>query len=151
MEGGFLFAFLKLVFAVLFKTGICFGCCKTVNTAANVAKYTLTTAISPAEGGSVNVYPVADQYEEGTEVTLTASDKFGYNFVNWTNAAGEEVSAEPKFKYTVNADETLTANFVQVNTYELAITMEGGANDDMVQLLPAPTVVNGKNMYEEGT
>ena len=120
-------------------------------TAANVAKYTLTTAISPAESGSVNVYPVADQYEEGTEVTLTASDKFGYNFVNWTNAAGEEVSAEPKFKYTVNADETLTANFVQVNTYELAITMEGGANDYMVQLLPAPTVVNGKNMYEEGT
>ena len=120
-------------------------------TAADVAKYTLATAVAPAEGGTVNVYPVAEQYEEGTEVTLTATEKFGYDFVNWTDAAGTEVSAEAKFKYTVNADETLTANFKQVNTYELAITVEGGANDYMVSLNPAPTVVDGKNMYEEGT
>ena len=120
-------------------------------TVANVAKYTLATAVSPEESGSVNVYPVAEQYEEGTEVTLTATEEFGYNFVNWTNAAGEEVSTEAKFKYTVNADETLTANFVKVNTYELAITIDGGANDYMVQATPAPTMVNGKGMYEEGT
>ena len=120
-------------------------------TVANVAKYTLATAVSPEESGSVNVYPIAEQYEEGTEVTLTATEEFGYNFVNWTNAAGEEVSTEAKFKYTVNADETLTANFVKVNTYELAITIDGGANDYMVQATPAPTMVNGKGMYEEGT
>ncbi len=120
-------------------------------TAADVAKYTLATVASPAEGGTVSAYPAADEYEEGTEVTLTATEKFGYDFVNWTDAAGTEVSAEAKFKYTVNADETLTANFKQVNTYELAITVEGGANDYMVELTPAPTVVDGKNMYEEGT
>ena len=120
-------------------------------TAANVAKYTLATVASPAEGGTVSAYPAADEYEEGAEVTLTATEKFGYDFVNWTDAAGTEVSAEAKFKYTVNADETLTANFKQVNTYELAITVEGGANDYMVELTPAPTVVDGKNMYEEGT
>lgn len=120
-------------------------------TAANVAKYTLATVASPAEGGTVSAYPAADEYEEGTEVTLTATEKFGYDFVNWTDAAGTEVSTEAKFKYTVKADETLTANFKQVNTYELAITVEGGANDYMVELTPAPTVVDGKNMYEEGT
>ncbi|MEE1092420.1 MAG: pectinesterase family protein, partial [Prevotella sp.] len=120
-------------------------------TAANVAKYTLATVASPAEGGTVSAYPVADEYEEGTEVTLTATEKFGYDFVNWTDAAGNEVSTDSKFKYTVNADETLTANFKQVNTYELAITVDGGANDYMVELTPAPTVVDGKNMYEEGT
>ena len=120
-------------------------------TAADVAKYTLATVASPAEGGTVSAYPAADEYEEGTEVTLTATEKFGYDFVNWTDAAGTEVSAEAKFKYTVKADETLTANFKQVNTYELAITVEGGANDYMVELTPAPTVVDGKNMYEEGT
>ena len=120
-------------------------------TAADVAKYTLATVASPAEGGTVSAYPAADEYEEGTEVTLTATEKFGYDFVNWTDAAGTEVSAEAKFKYTVNADETLTANFKQVNTYELAITVEGGANDYMVELTPAPTVVDGKNMYEDGT
>ena len=120
-------------------------------TAANVAKYTLATAASPAEGGSVSAYPAADEYEEGTEVTLTATEKFGYDFVNWTDAAGNEVSTDSKFKYTVNANETLTANFKQVNTYELAITVDGGANDYMVELTPVPTVVDGKNMYEEGT
>lgn len=120
-------------------------------TAANVAKYTLATVASPAEGGTVSAYPAADEYEEGTEVTLTATEKFGYDFVNWTDAAGNEVSTDSKFKYTVNANETLTANFKQVNTYELAITVEGGANDYMVELTPAPTVVDGKNMYEDGT
>ena len=120
-------------------------------TAANIAKYTLATATSPAEGGTVSAYPAADEYEEGTEVTLTATEKFGYDFVNWTDAAGNEVSTDSKFKYTVNANETLTANFKQVNTYELAIIVDGGANDYMVELTPAPTVVDGKNMYEEGT
>ncbi len=119
-------------------------------TKADIATYTLATAIEPAEAGSINVYPVSDVYEEGSEVTLTATENFGYDFVNWTNAAGEEVSTEAKFKYAVNADAVLTANFKKVNTYELALTVDG-TNDYMVKISPAPTVVDGKNMYEEGT
>jgi hypothetical protein len=45
----------------------------------------------------------------------------------------------------------LTANFKKVNTYSLDITVEGGANDYMVSLSPAATIVDGKSMYEEGT
>ena len=116
----------------------------------DVAKYTIAVVANPEEGGSVNCYPQGDIFDEGTELTLTATEKFGYDFVNWTNAAGEEVSSEPKFKYTLNADETLTANFKQVKTYELALTVDG-TNDYMVAINPAPTVVDGKNMYEEGT
>ncbi|MBQ8463598.1 MAG: Ig-like domain-containing protein [Prevotella sp.] len=123
----------------------------TVNgTAQAVELYTLATAVTPEEAGSINVYPKADEYEAGTEVTLTATENFGYDFVNWTNAAGEEVSTEAKFKYTMAANETLTANFKKVNTYELALTVDG-TNDYMVTINPAPTVVDGKNMYEEGT
>ena len=118
-------------------------------TAADVNKYTLAVAANPAEGGTVSKYPNADEYEENTEVTLTATENFGYDFVNWKNAAGEEVSTEAKFKYTVNANETLTANFKKVNTYELALTVDG-TNDYMVTVSPEPTVVDGKNMYEEG-
>ena len=118
-------------------------------TVADVAKYTLTTVASPEEGGSVSKYPNADEYEAGSEVTLTATENFGYDFVNWTNADGEEVSQEAKFKYTVNGNETLTANFKQVNTYELALTVDG-TNDYMVTVNPAPTVIDGKWMYEEG-
>ena len=116
-----------------------------------VNKYTLALEAAPAEGGSVSAYPKSEQYTAGDEVQLTATENFGYDFVNWTNAAGEVVSTEAKFKYTVNADETLTANFKKVNTYALDVTVEGGANDYMVAVTPAPTVVDGKNMYEEGT
>ncbi len=70
--------------------------------------------------------------------------------MNWTNAAREEVSTEAKFKYTVNGDETLTANFVAVETYELALTIDG-TNDYMVTISPDPTMVDGKMMYEAGT
>ncbi|MBR2238413.1 MAG: Ig-like domain-containing protein [Prevotella sp.] len=117
--------------------------------AVSVNMYDLTAVASPEEGGSINIYPVSEQYEEGSEVTLTATENFGYDFVNWTNAAGDEVSTEAKFKYTVNSNETLTANFVAVNTYELALTIDG-TNDYMVTINPAPTMVDGKMMYEEG-
>ena len=116
-----------------------------------VNKYTLALEAAPAEGGSVSAYPASEEYIEGDVVQLTATENFGYDFVNWTNAAGEVVSTEAKFKYTVNANETLTANFKKVNTYALDVTVEGGANDYMVAVTPAPTVVDGKNMYEEGT
>ena len=119
-------------------------------TIADVAKYTLTTVASPEASGNINIYPVSEQYEEGSEVTLTATENFGYDFVNWTNAAGEEVSTEAKFKYTVNANETLTANFQAVETYELALTIDG-TNEYMVTVDPAPTMVDGKSMYEAGT
>ncbi|MBR6963713.1 MAG: Ig-like domain-containing protein [Prevotella sp.] len=103
-----------------------------------------------AEGGNVTKYPNADEYEKGSEVQLTATPEFGYHFVNWTDANGAEVSTEAKFKYAVDAAAVLTANFQKVNTYELKYTVEG-SNDYMVQPSPAPTMVDGKKMYEEGT
>lgn len=118
-------------------------------TAAAVAKYTLTATASPAEGGSVKIYPQSDDYEAGSEVTLTATENFGYDFVNWTDATGAELSTEPKFKYTVNANSVLTANFKKVNTYALNVTVDG-TNDYMVAVSPLPDVVDGKWMYEEG-
>lgn len=120
-------------------------------TIAAVNKYKVELAAAPAEGGKVSIYPASDEYIENDEVTITAEKNFGYKFVNWTDAAGNEVSKDAKFKYTVTADATLTANFQKLNTYALDIKVEGGANDYMVSLSPAPTVVNGKNMYEEGT
>lgn len=120
-------------------------------TIADVSKYTLTTKANPEAGGEVSVYPKSDEYDEGTEVQLTAEQNFGYHFVNWTDAEGNVVSTEAKFKYPVTANAELTANFVAVNTYELAYNVAGGANLYMVKPTPAPTVVNGKNMYEEGT
>jgi hypothetical protein len=120
-------------------------------TVASVNKYTVALTAAPEEGGSVSIYPKSDEYLENDEVTLTATENFGYDFVSWTDAAGNFVSTNAKFKYTVTADAALTANFKKVNTYALDITVAGGANDYMVSLSPAATIVDGKSMYEEGT
>lgn len=103
------------------------------------------------EAGSAKIYPAGGTYTEGDEITLTATENFGYDFVNWTNAAGEEVSKEVKYKATVTANETYTANFKKVETYELKVNIDGGANDYMISYNPAPVVVDNKNMYEAGT
>ncbi|MBQ5511543.1 MAG: hypothetical protein IIT94_10525, partial [Prevotella sp.] len=118
-------------------------------TIASVNKYALTIVASPEEGGSVSAYPISEEYDEGSEVTLTATENFGYDFVNWTDAEGNVVSTEAKFKYTVESEAALTANFVAVNTYALDLTVDG-TNDYMVEVNPVGTVVDGKMMYEEG-
>lgn len=120
-------------------------------TIEDVNKYTVTIAASPEEGGEVSIYPEADEYEEGTEVEITAEKNFGYSFINWTDGDGNVVSEEASFTYTVNADVTLTANFEAVTTHSLTYSVEGGANLYMVQPSPEPTEVDGTNMYEEGT
>ena len=123
----------------------------TINgTTKDVAKYSVNALVNLEGSGSVNVYPQGNEFDEGTELTLTATENFGYDFVNWTDQNGTVVSEKTKFVYTLNADATLTANFKQVSTYALALTVEG-TNDYMVTVTPEPVVIDGKWMYEEGT
>lgn len=134
----------KIAFSNIVISGVFNG------TVADVATYTLTTAASNDAAGSVSVYPVSDEYEEGTTVKLTATENFGYDFVNWTDGDNNILSTDPVFNHTMNGDITITANFEAVQTYELNLTVDG-TNDYMVAINPAPTVVNNKKMYEAGT
>ncbi len=116
-----------------------------------VTKYTLTLAANPAGAATVSVRPSASEFEAGTKVAISAERNFGYKFVNWTDAAGKVISETPDFDFTMDADAVLTANYDAISTYSLNYGVEGGANPYMVQPTPAPVVVDGKNMYEEGT
>lgn len=116
-----------------------------------VDKYTLKLSQNIESAGKVTAYPSAEEYEAGTEVTLTAARNFGYRFINWTDGAGKELSAETSFTYVVDANSEIIANFEAIRTFALDYNVEGGANSYMVAPTPAPTVVDGKNMYEEGT
>lgn len=121
------------------------------NVEITAKQVTLATKASPEEAGSVSVSPFSSQYDEGTEVTLTAKKNFGYKFVKWTDATGNTLSAETSYKQTLNENMVITAVFEPIATYSLTTSAEGGANNYMVTATPDATVVNGKNMYEEGT
>ena len=117
-------------------------------TVEDIAQYTLSAVASPEEGGNINIYPAGGTYDEGTTLKLTATENFGYDFVNWTDAEGNEVSTKPVYSFDIAKNETLTANFKKVNTYELKLTVDG-SNDYMVVVSPQPDLVDGKWMYEE--
>ena len=120
------------------------------NVEITAEQVTLGLVASPEEGGSVSVYPVSEQYDINTEVTLTAKENFGYDFVNWTDAEGNVIAETAECNYVLVGNSVVTANFVAVNTYELVVNVEGGAKDYMVAITPEPTEVDDKLMFEEG-
>ena len=75
-------------------------------------KYTVTATVNPAEAGTVEG---AGEYEENAEATLIATAAEGYEFVNWT-VAGEEVSTDATYTFTVTADVEVVANFKEIAT-----------------------------------
>ena len=118
-------------------------------TAVEVQQCNLTVKVSPEGAGIVNVQPVGNVFDENTELTLTQTRNFGYKFTGWS--VGEETkSTEDTYKFAITGDVTVTANYEKINTYSLTYGATGGGKDYMITPTPAPTVVDGKNMYEEG-
>ena len=120
-------------------------------TIEKVAQYTLSAVVSNAGAGTIKVSPSGTVFDAETQITVTATKNFGYKFVNWTDANNKVVSTDEEYTFSISANTALKANFEKINTYALDYKVEGGAKDYMVSATPAPTVVNGKNMYEEGT
>ncbi|MBO5780309.1 MAG: Ig-like domain-containing protein [Muribaculaceae bacterium] len=116
-----------------------------------VPVYTISAAPQDAAAGTVTISPTGDNFDEGTEVTLTASENFGYHFAAWVDAAGNEVSTENPYTFPLMANTELYATYTKNNVYALNVAVEGGANDYMVQFEPAGNVINGVHHYEEGT
>ena len=118
-----------------------------------VKEYTVTATVNDEAMGTAKLSPEVDKYKEGTEVTATAKvkDESKYEFVNWT-VGDEEVSKKAEYKFTVDKDMELKANFkakeepkppVTEDTFKLNVTV----NDDKmgtVKLDPA------KESYKAG-
>ena len=120
-------------------------------TVQQVEQYTLSAAVSTVGAGTVKVSPAGTVFDAETPITVTATKNFGYKFVNWTDANNQVVSTDKTYTFSISANTALKANFEKINTYALDYKVEGGAKDHMISTSPAPTVVDGKNMYEEGT
>ncbi len=87
----------------------------TQSTAGNISvheatgEFKLTVVINPPEGGTVTG---AGYYNAGTPISLTATPKEGYKFINWTIGATQVISSNATFMTIMpGSDITLNANF----------------------------------------
>ncbi|UAY51507.1 InlB B-repeat-containing protein [Ferruginibacter albus] len=114
-----------------------------------IPKYTITTSVLPAGGGTVSLSPSAATYDSGTVVTATAIPASGYSFVNWSGDASGTAAATT---ITANGNKNITANFQVVQSggsstirieqsatpstglcsYDGIISSNSGANDSKV-------------------
>ncbi|MBA7571990.1 MAG: hypothetical protein GH159_00525 [Dehalococcoidia bacterium] len=69
--------------------------------------YTLTTSVNPSGAGSVS--PSGGEYDAGSSVSLSATANSGYVFDYWNGSAS---GTGPNISVTMDADKSITANFV---------------------------------------
>ncbi len=79
-----------------------------LTTTAAMAQYTLETEVSPVDSGTVGLYPMGTEFDEGVLVTLTATPAEGYEFVGWQ---GDIAASESTMTIVMSADTRLTAVF----------------------------------------
>ncbi|WP_439882672.1 InlB B-repeat-containing protein [Pontibacter sp. MBLB2868] len=84
---------------------------------ASSTSYTL--AISTTGNGTVARNPDQESYVAGTQVTLTASPASGYSFAGWGGSAS---GTDNPLVLTMDANKTVTANFIAQQTFTLTAT-----------------------------
>ena len=120
-------------------------------TPVTVPVYTLSVGTADEAAGTVTVNPSGAEFDEGTVVTVSTTENFGYHFAGWTGNDNKVVSTENPYTFELTANTSLTATYTKNNVYALNMTLEGGANQNLVQFSPEGNVVDGVHYYEEGT
>ena len=95
-------------------------------------EYSLT--VSAADGGTVSTE--GGTYDEGTEVTITATANEGYRFTGWEGNS----STSESLTVTLNSNQTYQALFELIPIYILTVTTNEGG-----------TVSTEGGSYDEGT
>ena len=88
-----------------------------------VPTYTLTTAVSPTGGGTINPAAGPHTYNQDDVVAITATPNSGYTFSNWSGACTGTGSCS----VTMDRHQTVTANFTAVPTYVLTTAVSPSA------------------------
>ena len=89
-----------------------------------VDSLTISVTANPSEGGTVTG---GGKYQKGKTCVVAASANEGYVFSNWTEN-GTQVSTSDSYSFTVDADRTLVANFVELqpNQYLIQVVIGPG-------------------------
>ena len=119
--------------------------------AQDVPSYTLDVKQGMEGAGSIAVLPAGNKLDEGTTVTISASENFGYHFAGWLDAEGNVVSTENPYSFAISQNTTIEASYTKKNVYALNLTLTDGARSNLVTVAPEGNVVDGIHHYEEGT
>ena len=120
-------------------------------TVVELPSYTFSAKLGTEGAGSISVKPAGSEFDEGTEITLSVTENFGYHFTNWTDASGAVVSEANPYTFNITANTELTANFSKKEVYALNLNLTNGARSNLVTVEPQGNVVDGVHHYEEGT
>ena len=77
-----------------------------------VQTFSVSASSNPVAGGSITG---SGTYDIGSSITMTATPSAGYRFSNWTDG-GIAVSTSSAYTFTLTANRTLVANFIQIFT-----------------------------------
>lgn len=111
----------------------------------------LTVELSPSSAGRLTVTPNSDVFDEGDGVTISVTENFSYHFTGWTDINGAVVSTENPYTFVITEDTRLIGTFDKKDIYALNLTLTDGARDNLVEITPSGTMVDGQRMYETGT
>ena len=120
-----------------------------VGAATQTTKYVLTTAVEPAEAGSITRDPDLEQYKEGSVVTLKATKNFGYRFKEWQDATGAVVATDAQTIVIMDCEKTMKAAFEAVPVYKVNTDVINDADRELGSITLSPNDHNGQ--YEAGT
>lgn len=99
-----------------------------------IPTYTLTTTISPSEGGKITVSPQAPNYPEGTQVTLAPEPNEHWVFKQWE---GDATGSTTPLQISMNTNKSITGVFVK-RDYPLNLKIEGEGTVDE-KIVPNPS------------
>lgn len=107
-----------------------------------IPKYTLSTTVSPTEGGKIIVSPQSPDYKEGDVVTLTAEPNEHWVFKQWE---GDGSGSSTPLQITISSNKSVVGVFVK-RDYPLTLTIEGeGTVEEKIVTNP------GGKVYPHGT
>jgi hypothetical protein len=105
-------------------------------------KYTLSTTVSPSDGGKITLSPQSPDYKAGDVVTLTAEPNEHWVFKQWE---GDGSGSSTPLQITMSSDKSVVGVFVK-RDYPLTLTIEGeGTVEEKIVTNP------GGKVYPHGT
>ena len=110
--------------------------------------YTMSLQLGTEGAGQVSCSPAGSEFDEGTELTVKATENIGYHFKEWQDAEGQKVSAANPYKFEITANTALTAVYDAVPVYTVTTKVKTDIDKTIGSVTLSPNANNNK--YEEG-